>query len=67
MTPRTDTTTLINALRILARDIDCEDGVATACISEAADRLEEMSKDLASMTQKLVDRFYEDCDAGKQP
>ena len=37
-----DTTTLIAVLRILARDIYCEDGAATAAIAEAADRLEEM-------------------------
>lgn len=61
MTPRTDTTTLIKALRILARDIHCEDGIATACIAEAADRLEELSKDLAAMTQRLVERFCEEC------
>jgi hypothetical protein len=41
-TPRSSTETLINALRILSRDIDSEDGVANAAISEAADRLEEL-------------------------
>lgn len=39
--PRTDTETLISALRILARDIESQDGVANAAIAEAADRLEE--------------------------
>jgi len=39
---KSDTTTLIAALRILARDIYCEDGVATAAIAEAADRMEEL-------------------------
>lgn len=39
---KTDTATLIAALRILARDIYCEDGVATATIAEAANRLEEL-------------------------
>ena len=29
--------TLIDALRVLSRDIYCEDGVATAVIAEAAD------------------------------
>jgi hypothetical protein len=37
---RTDDSTLIAALRILARDIECGDGVANATIAEAADRLE---------------------------
>ena len=32
--------TLIDALRVLSRDIYCEDGVATAVIAEAADRLD---------------------------
>lgn len=35
----TDTDTLIKALRIIANDIHCEDGVATSVIREAADRL----------------------------
>jgi len=41
-TPRSSTETLINALRVLAHDIETEDGVANAAISEAADRLEEL-------------------------
>ena len=38
---RSSTSTLIAALRILARDIESGDGVANAAITEAADRLEE--------------------------
>lgn len=38
-----DTATLISALRILARDIQSEDGVANACIAEAADRIEQLN------------------------
>jgi hypothetical protein len=30
---------LPHALRILARDIHCEDGIATQCIREAADEI----------------------------
>lgn len=37
---QTDTDTLVQALRILASDIHCEDGVATSVIREAADRIE---------------------------
>jgi hypothetical protein len=37
-----DTTTLVRALRILARDIHCEDGIATRCITEAADEIERL-------------------------
>jgi hypothetical protein len=39
---RTDTKTLVTALRILSREIHCEDGVATAAIAEGADRIEEL-------------------------
>lgn len=39
---KTDTLVLIDALKILAEDIHCEDGVATSCIKEAADRLDEL-------------------------
>ena len=41
-TPRSSTETLIAALRVLARDIQSEDGVANAAIAEAADRMEEL-------------------------
>lgn len=40
----TPTETLINALRILARDIQSEDGVANAAIAEAADRIEQQEE-----------------------
>lgn len=39
---KTDNATLIAALRILANDIQSEDGIANACIAEAADRIEEL-------------------------
>jgi len=39
---KTSTETLIEALRILAKDIQSDDGVANAVIAEAADRLEEL-------------------------
>lgn len=45
----TDTQTLIEALRILTRDIESGDGVANACIAEAADRLEELPRLLESL------------------
>jgi sirohydrochlorin ferrochelatase len=40
----TDTPTLISALFVLAASIESEDGVANACIHEAAHRLEELYK-----------------------
>ena len=43
-TPRSSTETLIAALRILARDIQSEDGLAKAAIAEAAERLEELDE-----------------------
>lgn len=43
-TPRkTDTLILAAAMEKLSRDIYCEDGVATAAIAEAAERLVELS------------------------
>jgi hypothetical protein len=33
---------LPHALRILARDIHCEDGIATQCIREAADEIDRL-------------------------
>lgn len=42
----TDTTTLIEAMRILSREIESGDGVANAAIAEAADRLEELQAKL---------------------
>ena len=51
---RTDNQTLIDALRHLAIDIISDDGVANACITEAADRIEEMEKD---MIKKALKKF----------
>jgi hypothetical protein len=39
---KTQTQTLIKALRILANDIESPDGVANAAIAEAAERLDEL-------------------------
>ena len=38
---KSKTETLVCALRILARDIQTDDGVINACLSEAAERMEE--------------------------
>ena len=44
-------------MRILARDIDSGDGVANACIAEAADRLEEYAQpSLSEEAGTLADR-----------
>ena len=39
---RTDTETLIAAMRILSQDVESNDGVANAAIAEAADRMGEL-------------------------
>lgn len=41
---KSDDKTLIAALRILVRDIRSEDGIANACIAEAAMRLQELTQ-----------------------
>lgn len=48
---KTSTKTLAAALRVLAVEIQSEDGIANAAIAEAADRLEEQEvlKDLATV------------------
>jgi len=51
---KTDTKTLIEALRILVRDIQSDDGIANACIAEAADRIDELTQALESATQTNV-------------
>lgn len=38
---KSKTETLVCALHILARDIQTDDGVINACLSEAAERMEE--------------------------
>jgi len=37
---KTDNATLVSALRKLSRDIESGDGIANACVAEAADRIE---------------------------
>lgn len=51
MSARSSTETLIAALRVLARDIQSDDGVANAAIAEAADRLEELANDNSRMIE----------------
>lgn len=47
------TETLITALRILAREIQSDDGVANAAIAEAADRLEDLQRENAALREEL--------------
>ena len=46
---------LIKALFLLARDIESEDGVANACISEAASRISELT---AGIREVLLDNLH---------
>ena len=55
---KTDDQTLIEALRILVNDIYCEDGIATACIAEGANRIVELKARIAKLEDAL--RFYAD-------
>ena len=41
---KSETDTIISALRVLARDIHTDDGVVNACLEEAAGRLEELQR-----------------------
>ena len=58
---RSETKTIIGALRILANDIQSGDGVANACIWEASDRMEELCSELLFQKQ-LAEKYVE---AGK--
>ena len=49
---RSSTETLVKALRILARDIQSDDGVANAAIAEAADQLAELERENAALKIK---------------
>ncbi len=46
-----DTTTMIKALRVLSQDIQSGDGVANACVADAADMIESMSAELAKANE----------------
>jgi hypothetical protein len=72
---QTDTDTLVQALRILARDIESEDGVANETIREAADRIETLEEECKRLRGRkcakcggggMVQRWtgeYVECDA----
>jgi hypothetical protein len=49
----TETKTIIEALRILARDIQSEDGVANAAIAEAADRLAKQQRKIRNQRREI--------------
>jgi hypothetical protein len=51
---KTKSKTLIKALRILSEDVQSDDGVANACIAEAADRIEELEAKITELNVKLI-------------
>ena len=55
---KTHTKTLIKALRILSEDIQSNDGIANACVAEAADRIEELQEKVSELNRKLVKDTY---------
>lgn len=55
---KTNVKTLIKALRILSEDIQSDDGIANACIAEAADRIEELQEKVSELNRKLVKDIY---------
>lgn len=61
MRTKTKTQTLIEALHILARDIQSEDGVANAAIAEAAERMREFVEALEFVRDELVEDGSPDC------
>jgi len=50
---RSDTKTIISALRVLSVEIQSDDGVANMAISEAADRLQELYDTNAQLNERL--------------
>jgi len=55
---KTKSKTLIKALRILSEDVQSDDGVANACIAEAANRIEELEDKVSELNQKLCKEIF---------
>ena len=55
---KTKNKTLIKALRILSEDVQSDDGVANACIAEAANRIEELEAKVSELNQKLCKEIF---------
>ena len=59
---RTDTKTLIEAARVLSREIQSEDSVANAALAEIADRLEELEDGLTKHARHLQNIYQDRCE-----
>ena len=55
---KTKSKTLVKALRILSEDVQSDDGVANACIAEAANRIEELELKVSELNQKLCKEIF---------
>jgi hypothetical protein len=52
-TPRSDSSTIVSALRILSNDIISEDGIVPCCLLEAAERIEELAQSNLELQNKI--------------
>ena len=61
----TNTETMIKALLVLSEDIQSGDGVANACVADAANMIENMSTQLAKANEEYKNLFeiFESCQA----
>lgn len=59
---KTNTETLISAMRKLAEDIESQDGVANAAIAEAADRLGELQDEVERLKADIKIIRLRDCE-----
>jgi len=57
---KTTTTTIINALRQIPYDVVDDEGVVSACLYEAAERLEQLERD-SELLQKILERGLIKC------
>ena len=53
---KTDDYILIEALNILSKDIQSQDGVANACIAEAANRMKELLNEITILKCQLREK-----------
>ena len=50
---KSKTSVIAGAMKVLARDIQCEDGVANAACQESAERLQELEKALNDANERI--------------
>ena len=55
---KSKTESIIEALRVLARDIHTDDGIVNACLEEAAGRLEELQRELKQAIAEKIPPSY---------